>query len=385
MKYLNYLLFLILLIPTFLLRDYTPDNELRYLSIADEALRNNSFFTFYNHGVVYADKPPLYLWLIMLGKFVFGMNSMLYLSLLSLIPTLVILIVMDKWITPEVKEKHRVSFQLMLLSTVYYIGSGVVLRMDMMMTMFIVLALYTFYKMYTGQAGKYSSLAFPVYIFLAIFTKGPVGILVPLFSVVVFLLVQGKIKTFGRYWEIKTWGVLLVGCTVWFSLVYAEGGKEYLNNLLFNQTVNRAIDSFHHKRPFYYYFVSIWYVLAPWSLLYIGVILTAIRFKRINTDMERLFLTVSGVTLIMLSSFSSKVDIYLLPSLPFFAGLTILMIQKRGQGMFVKWLIVIPVSLITLAAPVVLILICFSKYNIPSNPFIYIALSALFLTGLISL
>ena len=214
MKYLNYLLFLILLIPTFLLRDYTPDNELRYLSIADEALRNNSFFTFYNHGVVYADKPPLYLWLIMLGKFVFGMNSMLYLSLLSLIPTLVILIVMDKWITPEVKEKHRVSFQLMLLSTVYYIGSGVVLRMDMMMTMFIVLALYTFYKMYTGQAGKYSSLAFPVYIFLAIFTKGPVGILVPLFSVVVFLLVQGKIKTFGRYWEIKTWGVLLVGCTV---------------------------------------------------------------------------------------------------------------------------------------------------------------------------
>ena len=71
------------LLPILLFRDYTPDNELRYLSIADEALRNGTFFTFTNHGIPYADKPPLYFWLIMFGKFLFGKHYMLFLSAIS--------------------------------------------------------------------------------------------------------------------------------------------------------------------------------------------------------------------------------------------------------------------------------------------------------------
>lgn len=41
-----------------MLRDFTPSNELRYLNIADEALRHYALFAFSNHGVAYADKPP---------------------------------------------------------------------------------------------------------------------------------------------------------------------------------------------------------------------------------------------------------------------------------------------------------------------------------------
>ena len=71
-----FILFAVVMIPLFLLRDFTPDNELRYLSIADEALRNGTFFTFYNHGLAYADKPPLYLWIVMAGRLLFGTHSM---------------------------------------------------------------------------------------------------------------------------------------------------------------------------------------------------------------------------------------------------------------------------------------------------------------------
>ena len=56
------------LLPVLFLRDYTPGNELRYLSIADEAIKNGSWITFSNHGEPYADKPPLYFWIIMAGK-----------------------------------------------------------------------------------------------------------------------------------------------------------------------------------------------------------------------------------------------------------------------------------------------------------------------------
>ena len=67
-RYLLYTGFIVAVLPVLILRDFTPSNELRYLSIADEALRNHTFFVFTNHGVPYADKPPLYLLIIMLCR-----------------------------------------------------------------------------------------------------------------------------------------------------------------------------------------------------------------------------------------------------------------------------------------------------------------------------
>jgi len=384
MSYRNYLLLFILLLPSFLFRDYTPDNELRYLSIADEALRNNSLFAFYNHGLAYADKPPLYLWLVMLGKWIFGTHSMLYLSLLSVIPAAITLKVMDKWVEPVLNKSNRISLQLMLGSAAYFIGSALVLRMDMLMTMFIVLALYTFYKMYSGKGSKHSSTLFPLYVFLALFSKGPVGLLLPLLAVLVFLIFEGKIKTFSKYWGLKAWSILLLACALWFSLVYWEGGKEYLNNLLFKQTVNRAIDAFHHKRPFYYYFVSIWYILAPWSIFIITIIIAAISKRNIITALERLFLTIAAVTMLMLSMFSSKVDVYMLPALPFFAALALLIMQKNNYP-FARWLLAVPIAIITLASIAGLVLIGNPKFDIPSHPLIYAAISVLLVAGIGSL
>ena len=49
-KFLPFLLLLAVL-PVLIFRDYTPSNELRYLSIVDEALRNGDIFTFTNHGI----------------------------------------------------------------------------------------------------------------------------------------------------------------------------------------------------------------------------------------------------------------------------------------------------------------------------------------------
>ena len=81
-KFLPFLLLLAVL-PVLIFRDYTPSNELRYLSIVDEALRNGDIFTFTNHGIQYADKPPLYFWILMLGKWLLGNHAMWFASLFS--------------------------------------------------------------------------------------------------------------------------------------------------------------------------------------------------------------------------------------------------------------------------------------------------------------
>ena len=84
------LLMLLCLSPFMALRDLTPANELRYLSITDEALRDGHLFAFFNHGVPYADKPPLYFWLLMLCKKLFGRHCLYLLSLFSFLPAAVV-------------------------------------------------------------------------------------------------------------------------------------------------------------------------------------------------------------------------------------------------------------------------------------------------------
>ncbi|BEG98640.1 ArnT family glycosyltransferase [Bacteroides sedimenti] len=385
MKANKYLLILLAFLPLLLFRDFTPDNELKYLSIADEAIRNGNFFTFTNHGLIYADKPPFYLWIVMLGKLLFGTHSMLFLGMFSVIPALVVLYVMDKWIASEVDLSNRISAQLMLITTGFFLGAAVVLRMDMLMCMFIVLSLYTFYQMYEGKGTKWSGFLFAFYVFMALFTKGPIGLLVPLLSVVAFLAVKGELRTIGRYWGIKTWGILLICSAVWFSGVYIEGGNAYLNNLLFNQTVNRAVDSFHHKKPIYYYFEVIWHCLAPWSLLCVGVIIAGLKAKIIRTDLEKFFLTVITVTFVGLSLISAKIEIYMLPAFPFFIYLTIMLWQKVRLNKFVSALIAIPTVILGLALPVVLVLGRFKSMTMLNNPIIYIACGLLTVVAILTL
>ncbi len=188
----RYLLLLALVLPLLVFRDFTRNNELRYLVIADEAIGDGHVFAFFNQGVPYADKPPLHLWMIMAGRALFGQHCMLFLSLLSMVPALVILRVMDRWAGRELGEQSsRSATQLMLFTAAFFfMGAGVV-RMDMLMSMFIVLALYWFYRLYSGERPPGGRVLFAVFVFLGIFSKGPMGLLIPLVSTVTFLVASG--------------------------------------------------------------------------------------------------------------------------------------------------------------------------------------------------
>lgn len=335
-NYGYYMLILVLMLPLIILRDYTPANELRYLNIVDDALKSGNFFSFYNHGELYADKPPLYFWIIMLGKKIFGSHQMWFLSLFSLFPAFVIQFTMDKWTRSELSDQYQFSAKLLLFTSALFMGAAIILRMDILMSMFITLALYVFYRMYAGKERKYDKYLFPLCIFLAIFSKGPIGIIIPVVSILTFLTIKGKIKDSGKYLGFRTWGILLLLCSVWFSLVWVEAGNSYLNDLLFNQTFNRAVSSFHHKEPFYYYFQVFWYSFAPWSILFFALILLGIKNKLIKTDIDKLFLTVVLTSFLVLSIVSAKIEIYMLPVFPFVAYLSVIILMRLKNK---KWLL----------------------------------------------
>ena len=381
----------ICLFPVMLTRDFTPSNELRYLSIANEALADGHIFAFYNHGLAYADKPPLYFWIVMLCRLLFGHHSCLALSMFSLIPAFVITGIMDKWVMKGKSAMDRMALAGMTLTCVMFLGTMIVLRMDMLMCMFIVLALWTFYRMYSGDGARRSdSVMLPVWIFLALFTKGPVGLLMPPLSIAVFLAVKRDWKGFGKYLGIKTWGIIAVLAAIWIGCVWLEGGPEYINNLLVKQTVGRAVNAFTHAKPFWFYLVAIIWCLAPYCLLLIGSFIASLlpvrktnatrsqsqaviqdtsdavsRSKQHRSDLEVLFLCTIISTVAMLSSFSSKLPIYLVPVFPFCVYLFPIVLDRIGERGWMRWgvgIFSIIFTVIGLAALTVL----FGEIDIPA-------------------
>ena len=374
------------LLPVMVLRDYTPSNELRYLSIADEAIEQGHLFAFTNQGVAYADKPPLYLWYVMFGKRLFGEHVMWFLSLLSIIPAFVILWVMNRWTTPLLDRRMRTSGLLMTMCSGLFMGLAVVLRMDMLMCMFITLALYTFWQEYTGQCqGSCALWLFPLYTFLALFTKGPVGILVPIVSVLLFLALKRDWRGMGRLFGWRFWLVVLSGCGLWFTAAYFDGGVEYLNNLLFHQTIDRAVDAFHHKEPWYYYLISVWYSLAPFSLLTVGVLILHWVRRRPMTELEQFFTIVILSTLVMLSVFSSKLAVYLAPIFPFVTFLALLFVQREGVRRWHRVAISLPALVFAVVPVVALLAPRFVMLPVEMDVALCAAVSLLGLGGIVSL
>lgn len=343
------------LLPVMTTRDFTFMNELRYLEITDELQESGGAFTLTNNGVPYSDKPPLFFWFMSVSKAIAGKHSILLLSLLAFIPSMVTIAVMDKWLmiaSEEAGEKvsasARAATALTLGTTGLFLGTSVFVRMDQMMVMFITLSLFSFYRMFTGKGNvKLHSWLFPIFIFLALFTKGPVGLLAPIITVLCFLLVTGNGKKTGRYLGWKTFGVLLGLSALWFAGILIDGGPTYLYDLTIHQTVGRAFNAFHHKRPFYFYCYAILVVMLPYSLVALPTV-TAALFgnKKERTGSEKLFLCAICSIFVTLSLFSSKIHLYLLPIIPFIIYCCPLEIHRRGDKKWMRTLLTVTMALL---------------------------------------
>ena len=371
--------------PVLVMRDFTPANELRYLSIADEALADGHIVAFTSHGETYADKPPLYFWILMLCRLLFGRYSMAVLSLFSLIPAFVTAAVMDRWSLREASPRTRAAAAMMLLTTALFLGMAVYVRMDMLMCMFIVLALYAFWK------DRY--VLFGLFTFLALFTKGPLGLLIPLLAVTVYLFTSGRERELSKVFDWPFWAVLAGLCVLWLAGAYWEGGWEYLSNLLFHQTIGRAVNAFHHKAPLWFYFAVIWGVAAPWCLLTIpSVGVTLLRHRQSGgehlfsrRDKTRLFAWTVVSGFIMLSVISSKLAIYLLPLLPFLNYVFVRVVRKTGWERWMRRNLSLTTILFALIGfAMVAGFFCFDRLPVPAE-YAFVRTPLLILAGLILL
>lgn len=280
------LIVLLAFMPAVLLRDFNLLNELNYLGIAQDALDRGAFFTFYHDGAPYADKPPFYLWLCMIGLWLFGasgaMSFVLFISVLSLVFTIGIL---DRAFASNFRHQERLLIMLGMGSLLFVDVASLLGRMDMIFSAVMLCAYVKLIRRYellknahlqrpnavvgdgvvpasvvgpdvvAQERVKYGNLAIPLCLFFGIFIKGPYALIMPLVALIMVLLVNKDLKHFFKIFRPYYILIILLCCTVWAAVVYLEGGSAYLENLFIKQSAERLSGNLGHPEPFYYFLV----------------------------------------------------------------------------------------------------------------------------------
>lgn len=317
-------------IPALLLRDFNALNELNYLGIAQEALDRGSWFAFYENGVPYADKPPVYLWICMLAVAIAGVHAMPLVLLASVLPFIALISLLDRYLAYEFRHQERLLIILGMCSMLVMDVLALVGRMDMLFSMVMLLAYLKLMKRYIllkeldHQEGnhrpKYGNLSIPFLLFLAVFIKGPYGILFPLLAILVLMALNHDYKRYFAIVRPHYFVIVLLLVSFWGLCVYLEGGADYFNNLFFEQSAKRlgAIEGVRivHQEPFYFFFKIFLVMTLPvglCALYFMGRQL----YLRESLDIKiQACLSFVLVTLVVLSIPKSKLEIYLLPALP---------------------------------------------------------------------
>ncbi len=304
------------------MRDMTYPDELRYAEVAREMRESGDWFLPKLNYEVYPDKPPFFFWLLALAQNGLGETTVAALlpSILSGLLLLYVTFLLGRELYDE--ETGLLSMWVCATYLLFLLVSQVV-RMDILFTLLITTALYLIIRHLNLDAddpkGLYGGY---LLIGLALITKGPVGLIVPILAFLPLLLMDGR-EMLRRLAPGRGLLLILLIPLLWLVPAAAAGGREYLTEILFHQSAGRVVHSFSHAKPFYYYLMIFPVLFLPWSpfLLLYGV--PGIRSALSSNRRSRTFLLswVLG-TLLFFSFVSGKIAIYLLPILPGLALLT---------------------------------------------------------------
>ncbi|VXD15564.1 ArnT family glycosyltransferase [Planktothrix paucivesiculata] len=119
-----------------------------------------------------------------------------------------------------------------------------------------------------GNASKIWYLAFYILTALAVLTKGPVGIILPILIIGSFLIYLGEWRQVLKQMGLLKGSLIFLVITIpWYILVILVNGQNYINSFFgyhnfqrFTSVVN------HHSAPWYFYFIVILVGFAPFSV-----------------------------------------------------------------------------------------------------------------------
>ncbi len=350
------IVYLLIFLPVVFVRYPDIRNEIKYFIVADNMIESKNYFILKYFSELYPDKPPLYFWLLSFLKEHFS-KYFVPLAVLfgSTIPSLLLTIFSYSLFAKMRNEKTGFLIALSLCTIPFFIGTSVFLRMDILMTFFIVFALYKFFFMYycCAERNLFNLITMYLSIALAILTKGPAGAAVPICTILTFLLLEKNMKFLKEIHFIKGIMLVLGIMALWLYAIYLQPeGKEYISLLLGQETIGRVVKSKTHIQPVYYYLERIPLIMFPYGILFIGSLVYYIKNIKSYSkwdELEKIGFAWTVIPFILFSLASGKLEIYLIPMFPGMIAMVYAFIFKTQDTKVSS--ILIKISMILLVFP----------------------------------
>ena len=314
---------LLLLFAALLSRHVLPVDETRYLAVAWEMWQRGDLLVPHLNGEPYHHKPPLLFWLINLSWNLFGVSE----AAARLVPAAaglagaLLAIPLAGLLWPGQRGIGPLAAWI-LFSTILWTLWTTTVMFDLLIAVCAEIALLGVLLAWRGRRST-GWLVAGLGIGLGILAKGPV-ILVYVLPVAVLApwwMRDGR-PTSWAAWYAGLLGALVLGAVIglsWALTAAAAGGESYANHLLWGQTTGRVVESFAHRRPFWWYLPLLPIVLFPWTLWPPLWRALRTRFDAGWDSGERLAVALVITGLLIFSAISGKQAHYLLPLFPVLA------------------------------------------------------------------
>ncbi len=335
----------VLLLPWLGLPWFNSKGEPREAIVAVSMLNSGDWILPTSCGGDIPYKPPLLAWLIALFSEIFngGVVSTWTARLPSALSAIFLVIFGWKVMAPRIgRDRAWMTFALTLTSFELF-RAAIACRVDMVLTACIVGACYSIYLMYETDGRRRWGYALAAILLLSggVFTKGPVGALLPLLAMGIYRMLcrDNVLRTAAVMLGLLVASLLLPA--LWYYAAYLRGGDEFVR-LALEENIGRltgtmSYDS--HVNPWWYNFVTLLWGVLPWTI----PALMALCLRRVRTatasawrnrdskpNLTKMAWTVALTVLIFYCIPSSKRSVYLLPMYPFIAmGLSWLLWQCR--------------------------------------------------------
>jgi 4-amino-4-deoxy-L-arabinose transferase-like glycosyltransferase len=326
--------------------------EARYALVAREMWEGSSWILPHIGGQIYPDKPPLLFWLIALfASFGHGVTAWTA-RLPSALAAVGVCLLTWRLGRRLFSAQTGVFAALILATSAGFFWSGRQALPDMLLTLWTTGACWALWEWVNTKHPMAAPLA-GLCMGMATLTKGPVGLLLPTLTTLTYLIVQRD------WWTIRGRDLLscvsaYLGVTLaWYLPAIGEGGLAYLQATLLHHTLERYVQAWEHKAPWYFYLGAFPAEFLPWTLFLLQALVAGVT-RRVEEHTRGWWFALCWlvVILVFFSLSSGKRDIYILPAFPA-AALLVGWIWSGWWELRVKkrclWTVIIPILTLALA------------------------------------
>jgi len=318
-------------------------DETRYSAMAREMSEKGDWLTLYLNNSFFFEKPPLYFWLLASSYSFFGKVSEFTARFPVALLSSILVFATYYFGKKNLSKTFGFISALILLSSLEFIILGRLSILDMVLSVFVGLALYTGYAAFEAENKNKKYLWWSTYLLCAaaVLAKGLPGVILIFGVLGIYSIITGKLKElFAPVNILPGMVIFFLVALPWHVLMYKAHGMAFFNEYIIKHHFSRFIDSKEISRhePFYFYYLTFLAGFFPWIFTFISFLVKSCRdifsktkildfFKNMrNLDTEKRFLVFLFTYFIFIFTFftcsSTKLVTYILPLFPAAALLT---------------------------------------------------------------